>query len=760
MGRPETPLDARDGPLAEFACSLRRLRAEAGGQSYRQLARTANFGASTLARAAAGHTLPSWDVTRAFVLACGGDPRQWRTAWARAAGQAGRLGGAPGAAVHQLPADLRDFTGRAVECDSIREAARSRAAATGAPLLVVISGVGGVGKTALAVHAAHQLIPAFPDGQLFADLRGHDDAPLAPAQVATRFLAELGGRAAIQADPVTSLRSMTAGKRLLMVLDNAADEAQVAPLLPGSAACLVIMTSRSTLGMLPSDLAVRLDALDREDAVELLTRITGPQPAWHSAELASLAELCGRLPLALRIAGSRLSGDPPGTVEWLVDRLRDDNHRLRYLTLGELDLSAVFGVSVLSLPQLPRRVFHAAGLFPGPDFTAPALAVLAGMTAVDMECALERLIDESLVQRASPGRYRIHDLLGVYARRCAEADDAMNIPDCIRRLAEWYIGIMDAADRMTLPARGRPAPYRAASAPAAWAQSGCSPDAESVSAWFDAEEANLVAATRAAARHRHHDLAWRLPVAMRGLLEMRGHIQDWIAVHMIGWDSARAAGDPAAEGWILNGLATAYWRRHDHDEAISHYRRALDIRTTINDERGVAVVLNNLGSVYGAAGRYIEAAECLRKALAIRDKLGDELDRSYALHNLGHIQHEQRQFSQALPLLAEALQIRRQLGDPNAQAVTLHCLGDTLTGLRRYSEALGCLRTALTVFRHRGNRYGEAVAFHSIGSACVAMGRPDRAAHYLRSAISRYAELGQTIEQESATRELAGMTDR
>jgi hypothetical protein len=257
VGRPEAPLDAREGPLREFASRLRRLREESGGRSYRQLARSANFAAPTLARAASGRSLPSWEVTRAYVAACGGDPDQWHAMWASTARLLGRdqrpgfpapalavpNGGQappPGFPVRQLPADLHDFVGRDGENELLRCAAEGPAGAPGAPRVVVISGPGGVGKSTLAVHAAHRLAHRFPDGQLFASLHGHDGRPTAPAQVAVRFLAALGVPADRSADPVGSFRSATAGRRLLVLLDNAADEAQVAPLLPGSAGCLVI----------------------------------------------------------------------------------------------------------------------------------------------------------------------------------------------------------------------------------------------------------------------------------------------------------------------------------------------------------------------------------------------------------------------------------------------------------------------------------------------------------------------------------------
>jgi tetratricopeptide (TPR) repeat protein len=768
MGRPEAPLDPRGGPIQEFAARLRGLRADSGGRSYRQLAKLANFAAPTLARAASGRSFPSWEVTQAYVTACGADPADWRTLWtstARRVGQDAADGGQPepdaGYAVRQLPADVPDFTGRAAECASIRRLANNRprtGATGGAPTVIVVWGPGGIGKTTLAVHAAYQVADRYPDGQLFADLRGHDEHPPTAAQVAVRFLAALAIGVDRRADPVCAFRSAVSGRRLLIVLDNAADEEQVGPLLPGSAGSLVLVTSRQPLGALPSARAVRLDVLDQRSAVRMLSRIAGTDRAGQTTAIASLAQLCGRFPIALRIAGSRLASEPAAAVGLLVDRLRHDDMRLCHLSADDRDLSSVFAASYRPLTNIQRRVFHLAGLFPGPDFPEAALVVMADRDAVEVECALRRLSDASLVQRAgtAPGRYRVHELLRRYALERGEAcGDAAEREGAMRRLAEWYLGAVDAADRVLMPARGRPAPL-----PGLPAQSPTALFADtSPATWYDAEHANLVAIIREAARHGHHDIVWRLTVAMRGLLELRGHTEDWVTVHQMGLESARAIGDRHAQGWILNGMGTGYWHSEAYAEAIDCYRNALAIRTELADDRGVAVVLNNLGSVYGIVGRYDEALDCLRGALVIRDRLGGELDKSFALNSLGHLQHERGMFADALPNLTEALRIRRDLGNRNGEAATLHCLGDTLAGLGRRTEALACLRQALTIFRELGNRYGEAVAVHSLGSACLAMGRTEHAQRYLRSAIARYEELGQRGGMAAAREELADATD-
>ena len=420
MGRSEAPLDPHNEALWEFAARLRSLRENAGGRSYRQMAKKANFAVPTLARAAAGRRLPSWEVTAAYVAACGSDPGPWRAFWESTARRLDQSTPAVGmSGPRQIPADLPDFVGRDAEYELV--AAAPGPATGAAPTIVVVSGPGGIGKTSLAVHAAHRLAHRFPDGLLFADLRAHDAQLLSADAVAARFLADLRGSPDSVADPVTAFRTLTAGRRLLVLLDNAVDETQVSPLLPGSAGCLVIVTSRRALGGLARARTVRLDTLPPAEAVELVCRAAGYEG--QPAKVRTLAELCGCFPLALRLASSRLADRPPDTVGWLVGRLGDERQRLRWLASGNLDMGTVFTLSYRALSTDAQRVFRAVGGFPGPDFTTTAIAVMADMTRPEVESALEQLVDASLVQRSDVRQYQIHDLIRLYARSLPDTDN-------------------------------------------------------------------------------------------------------------------------------------------------------------------------------------------------------------------------------------------------------------------------------------------------------------------------------------------------
>src|SRR5260370_2419736 len=344
MGRSEAPLDPHNEALWEFAARLRSLRENAGGRSYRQMAKKANFAVPTLARAAAGRRLPSWEVTAAYVAGCVSDRGAWRAFWASTARRLAQSTPAVGmSGPRQIPAVLPDFVGRDAEYELV--AAATGPATGAAPRIVVVSGPGGIGKTSLAVHAAHRLAHRFPDGLLFADLRAHAQ-PLSADAVATRFLADLRGSLDSVADPVTAFRTLTAGRRLLVLLDNAVDETQVSPLLPGSAGCLVIVTSRRALGGLARARTVRLDTLPPAEAVELVCRAAGYEG--QPAKVRTLAELCGCFPLALRLASSRLADRPPDTVGWLVGRLGDERQRPRWLARGNPDTGTGFYPSYLA----------------------------------------------------------------------------------------------------------------------------------------------------------------------------------------------------------------------------------------------------------------------------------------------------------------------------------------------------------------------------------------------------------------------------
>ncbi|GAA1737635.1 hypothetical protein GCM10009681_05400 [Luedemannella helvata] len=326
----------------------------------------------------------------------------------------------------ELPPDPPTFTGRREEVAYLRD--RLLAGAAGAPI-VAISGAAGAGKSALAAHLAHVVADAYPDGQLYTDLRGStaDAEPRSPVTVLHRFLRGLGiaGSWSDVDEAAARFRSATAQRRVLVVLDNATTSAQVRPMLPASPGCAAVITSRAALTGLHGAVHVRLDALSEAEAVELLGRLAGPaRVAAEPAAAARVAGLCDRLPLALLIAGTRLAARPAWTVAELAARLRDDRRRLDELSTADLAMRCAFAVSYRSLSGLPglQRAFRLCGLLPGTGFDAPALAALLAAPVDDAAAALERLVDANLVTSAGRSWYRLAPLVRLYARELAAAD--------------------------------------------------------------------------------------------------------------------------------------------------------------------------------------------------------------------------------------------------------------------------------------------------------------------------------------------------
>ena len=437
----------------------------------------------------------------------------------------------------------------------------------GAVRIAVVAGAGGLGKTSLAVHAAHRVRRRFPDGQLYVDLLGATAAPLLPADVLARFLRDLGvdGRdiPVDEDERAARYRTTLARRRMLVVLDNARDAAQVRPLLPGSASSAVLVTTRSRMPDLASTKLVDLHVLDDDEALQLFVKVVGEERAAAEPEAtAELLDACAGLPLAIRICAARLVTRSGWTIRAMADRLHDEHRRLDEMRAGDLAVRASFEVSFASLPPStdkqgidPARAFCLLGLWQGPSISSAAAAALFGVPEYSAQDALEVLVDTHLLESVATDRYRFHDLLRVYAAERA-ADDllAAERDAAVTRLLTWYMRTADAAatavspHRYNIPLDARPTPTPP---PLGFATS------EEALAWYDDERANLVAATRQAAASGLHEIAWRLPAPLFHIFNSRGNWADCIATHRIALESARRAGNRQGEAWILNNLGDA-----------------------------------------------------------------------------------------------------------------------------------------------------------------------------------------------------------
>ena len=545
----------------------------------------------------------------------------------------------------QLPADIADFTGRDEQVKRLSDLLSGIGASgdPGAVRIAVVAGSGGLGKTSLAVHAAHRVRRRFPDGQLYVDLLGATAAPLLPGDVLARFLRDLGvdGRdiPVDEDERAARYRTTLARRRMLVVLDNARDAAQVRPLLPGSASSAVLVTTRSRMPDLASTKLVDLNVLDDDEALKLFVKVVGEERAAAEPEAtAELLDACAGLPLAIRICAARLVTRSGWTIRAMAGRLTDEHRRLDEMRAGDLAVRASFEVSFTSLPLStdkrgidPALAFRLLGLWHGPSISSAAAAALFGVPEYSAEDALEVLVDTHLLESVATDRYRFHDLLRVYAAERAEADLLGAERDAaLTRLLTWYMRTADAAATAVLPQRydiplepvGNDPP------PLGFA------DAEEALSWYDSERANLVAATRQAAASGRHEVAWRLPAPLFIIFNSRGNWADCIATHRVALDSARQAGDRRGEAWVLNNLGDALGVTGD-PEGIACLESSLAIRREIGDRMGEAQAANNVADTYQQLGRTDEALDLYQRALELNREIGYRYGEGVSLVNVG-----------------------------------------------------------------------------------------------------------------------------
>jgi DNA-binding SARP family transcriptional activator/tetratricopeptide (TPR) repeat protein len=657
----------------------------------------------------------------------------------------------------QLPTDIADFTGRDDQvkhlCDLLSAAGADDD--SGAVRIALVAGSGGLGKTSLAVHAAHRVRGSFPDGQLYVDLLGATPHPLPAADVLARFLRDLsvGGRdiPVDEAERAARYRTTLAGRRMLVVLDNARDAAQVRPLLPGTASCAVLVTTRSRMPDLARTRLVDLNVLDDDEALTLFTRVVGDQRA--AAEPEATAELllaCAGLPLAIRICAARLATRSGWTIRAMANRLRDEHRRLDEMSVGDLAVRASFQVSFASLPAsvhpdgiAPADAFRLLGLWHGPTISSAAAAALFGTLEYPAADALEVLVDAHLLESKAPDRYQFHDLLRVYSSERAAAD----LPEAdreaaIRRLLTWYMRTADAAATAVLPHRynmpldgtedvGQP--------PLSFT------GAEDALDWYDSERVNVVAATRQASACGMHDIAWRLPAPLFIVFNSRHNWVDCIGTHRIALESARRAGNRQGEAWVLNNLGDALGRTHE-SEGIGHLEQALAIRHEIGDRMGEAQAANNLADAYEQLGRMDETIGLLRRALDLNRDIGYRYGEGVALSNLGAALLGVNRAEDGIDSLQQARRAFAEVGYTDGEGYAMHILGECYVSLGQDSEALECLRQSVNSHQAAGNRNRQAVTLRLLASVQARNGLSEQARESWARAAAIFDDLGDGVQ--------------
>lgn len=654
----------------------------------------------------------------------------------------------------QLPADTTAFTGRHAElAELLRVVPGSGTERPGVVAICAVDGMGGIGKTTLAVHAAHRLADRYPDGCLFLDLHGytHAVAPVGPGQALPRLLRALGVPGEqIPAEPedqAALYRSRLAGRRVLIVLDNARSAEQVRPLLPAAPGCLVLVTSRRRLTTLDEARTLSLDLLPLADAVALFTRIAGPRSTTERPAVERVVALCGRLPLAVRVAAARLRARPAWTAAHLADRLTDQHTRLGELDDGDRGVALAFTLSYQDLTGEQQRTFRLLGLHPGTDTDSYAAAALTGLPLARAGRVLEHLLDAHLLSQAVPGRYGFHDLMRAYAAHLAAAHDS----DDTRRTAlnglyDHYLTTAAAAMDTLFPAgmfqRPRMPPAGSPSPPVSG-----TPTAR---AWLDAERPNLVAACLHAADHGRPGHARRLSATLALYLDFGGHFADALTVHAHVRRTAARCGDRPAEAYALINLGTSLEGLSRHAEAATYLHQGLHLCRAIGHRTGEARALNNLGYVYCRWGHYEQAVGHTRQGLAIFRETGNRLAQADALDTLGIVHLRQLRYEEATDHCREALRLYREVGDPLGEAMQIERLGAIHGRQGHHDEAVDHLRQALSLDREIGNRLGEADVLNELGLVHRQQNRFAAAADHHRRAVDLYRRIGNRAGESAA----------
>jgi DNA-binding SARP family transcriptional activator len=676
----------------------------------------------------------------------------------------------------QLPPDIDDFTGRQAAVAQVQELLEGERAT--AIVISAIAGKAGVGKTALAVRVAHRLRPRFADGQLYVNLRGVEAQALDPADVLAGFLRALGVEGAVIPDGleerVRLYRSRLADRRVLVVLDNAASETQVRPLLPGSQGCAVLVTSRARLGGLEAAHALTLDVLDPDQAVVLLAKLAGPGRVAAEPEAAQqIVRLCGWLPLAVRIAGARLAGRPQWQLALLAERLVDEHRRLGELVTGDLEVRASVALSYQGRGEQERRLFRLLGLLAAPSFPAWVAATLLDLGLAEAEGLLERLVDAQLVEAAGQDqagqlRYRLHDLLRVYARerlRLEEPTAAQRAS--LKRLLQTYLALAEQADALVEPsginhyggdpARG-PRDHPAATIVE-----------RDPLRWLEAEHASLVAAVDQGCDADIGELGWRLATALVSFFGARAHWDDWQHTHAMALAAARRMSDRDAQSRVLGSLADLYTAQSRFEEARSCLQQSLVAFRQTGNRLGELQSLTGLGAIDRRQGRFGDAVARLEQSLSGFRELGWRSGEAQALFELGEAYREQGRLDAAAVCLEQCLRLMHAVGDRLWEAPILRSLALTRCAQGRFGEAIACLEQSLALTRASGDQHGEAYVLQGLGEVHRTQGCLEDAGSCLEQSLAlaratgdRTAEayamhsLGEVRRQQGRLEEAAG----
>ncbi|MFI6462662.1 BTAD domain-containing putative transcriptional regulator [Streptomyces sp. NPDC050528] len=684
---------------------------------------------------------------------------------------------------HQLPATVPDFTGRVSfvsELSDVLASAEGRVMAVSA-----LAGIGGVGKTTLAVHVAHQARSAFPDGQLYVDLQGAGSRSAEPETVLGAFLRALGTADSAIPDSLEErsalYRSVLDGRRVLVLLDNARDAAQVRPLLPGTEGCAALVTSRVRMVDLAGAHLVDLDVMSPEEALQLFTKIVGAERVAAERESAlDVVAACGFLPLAIRIAASRLAARRTWTVSVLAAKLADERRRLDELQAGDLAVKATFELGYGQLEPAQARAFRLLGLADGPDLSLAAAAAMLDLPVEETEDLLESLVDTSLVESAAPGRYRYHDLVRLYARACAERDEwpPSEPATALSRLLDFYLATVSGVYLIERPGDRLVDHLEHTDHPGLVFS-----DRHTAQDWLYAEAVSLLACVRQAARagtlRRAVDVLW----AAVDLAESGTNSKEYEAVAELLRNTAREAGDPHTEARALTLLAfvhhisgsrfdvalqeaeqatelatqaddplTCCWSsnisgvvalyQNRHEEGAAHFTRAIESFRVLGDRPGEASALCNLSRIHLATSRTASAVALAQQGTAMYDDMGHDLRGANGRYALGLALTQSGQLSEATECLNQALQVFRDSRQRLWEGMTLFRLAELDLAASRPAQAAVNAEAALTLLRGIGGDWRRGNVLTVLGRGLAGIGQPGRAQVCWREALDLFETLG------------------
>jgi DNA-binding SARP family transcriptional activator/Tfp pilus assembly protein PilF len=663
-------------------------------------------------------------------------------------------GGGPGPVPRQLPASPNAFTGRAAELAELNKIMNGGPDPAATVVISAIGGSGGIGKTWLALRWAHDNVDRFPDGQLYVNLRAFDPTadPVAPAVAVRGFLDALGvAPAKIPADPDAQAglyRSLIARRRMLIVLDNARDTATVAPLLPGTATSAVLVTSRHQLAGLVTAHGARplmLDVMPEPEARELLVCQLGRRrPVADERAVTELLRQCAGLPLALGITAARAALQPDLSLAALADELRAAGTRLDALDAGELavNLRAVLSCSWRALTPEAARLFALLGLAQGPDISLAAAASLAAVPLADTRPILRQLTAAHLVAAHVPGRYRMHDLVRLYAVELAARADPGR--EALHRLLDHYLHTAYRGALLLSPHRDplaledpRPGAVRQDLA-----------DLDEAMAWFTTEHPVLLATILHLGEDGFDVHACRLPWTLATFFDRRGHWHDWVIAQHAGLAAARRLAARAEQAQAHRLLANAYSNLRRYDDAQTHLGHALELFGELGDDAGSAHGHLDVAMLFDRKGLPRDALPHAHRSLELYRAAGTPLEQAVALNAVGWYHSQLGEHRDAIRYCEQALALSQQVGSPYGQANTWDSLGYAHHHLGEHEQAIACYRQAIDLFRDIGDRHAEALVLDHLGDTHDADGDPATARGEWRQALDTLDRLGHPAAAE------------